>query len=129
MLEQCLDSTTAITASTHAGQSGPFIDFMLDEIHNTLKAHQGVPLNKEVPNRVPNKVPNKLKALYLDLSDAIWDVYSEIKRNPQATAEEIGTSLGVSSRMVRKYIATLREHQIIERIGSNKTGCWKILKK
>ena len=31
----------AITASTNAGQSGPFIDFMLREIYNTLKAHKG----------------------------------------------------------------------------------------
>ena len=31
----------AITASTNAGQSGPFIDFMLNEIYKTLKAHQG----------------------------------------------------------------------------------------
>ncbi len=27
----------AITASTNAGQSGPFIDFMLNEIYKTLK--------------------------------------------------------------------------------------------
>jgi hypothetical protein len=29
----------AITASNNAGQSGPFIDFMLNEIYMTLKAH------------------------------------------------------------------------------------------
>lgn len=32
----------AISASTSAGQSGPFIDFMLGEIYKTLKAHQGI---------------------------------------------------------------------------------------
>ena len=31
----------AISASTNAGQSGPFIDFMLNEIYKTLKSHQG----------------------------------------------------------------------------------------
>lgn len=30
----------AITASTNAGQSGPFIDFMLNKIYKTLKEHQ-----------------------------------------------------------------------------------------
>ena len=30
----------AITACTNAGQSGPFIDFMLNEIYKTLKSHQ-----------------------------------------------------------------------------------------
>ena len=34
----------AITASTKAGQSGPFIDFMLGEILKTLSNHQGEPL-------------------------------------------------------------------------------------
>jgi predicted HTH transcriptional regulator len=53
----------------------------------------------------------------------------EIKANPHATSEEIGASLSISSRMVRKYIAKLREHNIIERIGGNKTGSWIILKK
>ena len=49
----------AITASTNAGQSGPFIDFMLNEILRTLKAHQGEPLSDKVPSEVPNQVPNQ----------------------------------------------------------------------
>jgi len=119
----------AITASTNAGQSGPFIDFMLGEIYQTLKAHQGEPLPNKVQDKVPKKVPNKLKIMYPDLSDSIWAVFMEIKANPHATSEEIGASLSISSRMVRKYIAKLREHNIIERIGGNKTGSWIILKK
>jgi Fic family protein len=123
----------AITASTNAGQSGPFIDFMLNEIYNTLKTHQGEPLpdklQDKVPKKVPNKVPNKLRTMYPDLSDSIWSVFMEIKANPHATSEEIGSSLSISSRMVRKYIAILRERDIIERIGGNKTGYWKIIKK
>ena len=39
----------AITASSNAGQSGPFIDFMLNEIYKTLKSHQGAPLQGKVP--------------------------------------------------------------------------------
>ena len=106
---------------------------VLGEIYQTLKAHQGEPLpNKvhdKVPNKFPNKVPNKLKIMYPDLSDSMWAVFMEIKANPHATSEEIGSSLSISSRMVRKYIAILREHNIIERIGGNKTGSWIILKK
>ena len=122
----------AITASTNAGQSGPFIDFMLGEIYKTLKAHQGEPLSgnepQEVPNKIPNKVPNKLREMHPDLSDSIWAVYLAIKANPQVTAEKTGKSLGISSRMVRKHIATLREHSLIERIGGNKAGSWKIVR-
>lgn len=43
----------AITASTNAVQSGPFIDFMPNEIFKTLKAHQGEPLPASVHTQSP----------------------------------------------------------------------------
>jgi predicted HTH transcriptional regulator len=119
----------AITASSKAGQSGPFIDFMLGEIYKTLKAHQGAPLQNKVPNKAPNKVPNKLKKEFPDISDATWDVYRILKSSRSASSEEIGAALGISSRMVRKHIASLREAGIIVRIGSNKTGHWEVVRK
>ena len=120
----------AITASTNAGQSGPFIDFMLNEIYKTLKAHQGEPLQDKlqdkVPNNIPNKVPNKLRNKFPDITDTTWDVFMQLNATNAATAEEIGAALGISSRMVRKHIATLREAGLIARVGSNKTGYWKV---
>ena len=120
----------AITASTNAGQSGPFIDFMLNEIFKTLKAHQGEPLPdkvpSEVPNKIPNKVPNKLRNKYPELSDVVWDVYALIKGNTSITSKELGVALGISDRMVRKHISMLREAHLIVRMGSNKTGYWKV---
>ena len=100
---------------------------MLGEIYKTLKAHQGAPLQKKVPNKVPDKVPNKLKKEFPNISDATWDVYRTLKSNHSASSEEIGAALGISSRMVRKHIASLREAGIIVRIGSNKTGHWEVI--
>ena len=116
----------AISASSHAGQSGPFIDFMLDEIYKTLKSHQGAPLPEKIPNKIPNKVPNKLIKEFPEITKATWDVYMALKSQKSATQEEIGHELGISSRMVRKHIAILREAGIIVRVGSNKTGYWKV---
>jgi len=120
----------AINASTKAGQSGPFIDFMLEEIFKTLKAHQGEPLPDKVPakvpNKIPNKVPNKIKKLFPDLSDAAWEVFMNIKHRPSITSQELGTALGISDRMARKHISVLRGAGLISRVGSNKTGYWKI---
>ena len=82
----------------------------------------------KVPNKVPNKVPDKLKMQYPEVSDACWNVYLQIKANSHATTDEIGQSLSISDRMVRKHIATLRGAQLIERIGGNKTGYWKVNK-
>lgn len=113
----------AIAASTQAGQSGPFIDFMLGEIFKALKLHQG----EELPNKLPSKLPNKLRLKYPQVSDVAWEVYQKIKENPRSTAEELGASVGLSGRMVRNHISVLREAGLIERIGSNKTGYWKIV--
>ena len=49
-----------------------------------------------------------------------------LNANKAATAEEIGVALGISSRMVRKHIATLKEAGLIVRVGSNKTGYWEV---
>ena len=52
-----------------------------------------------------------------------------LKSNHSASSEEIGAVLGISSRMVRKHIASLREAGIIVRVGSNKTGHWEVVRK
>ena len=120
----------AITASTNAGQSGPFIDFMLNELFKTLKEHQGEPLPdivpSRIPNKIPNKVPNKLRNKYPGLSDAVWEVYALVKRTPAITSNELGLALGISDRMVRKHISTLRDAGLLVRVGSNKTGYWEV---
>lgn len=56
-----------------------------------------------------------------------WDVLVHIINNPHITAIEIGNRMGISDRMVRKHIALLRKADVIGRIGSNKTGYWKLI--
>ena len=86
-------------------------------------------VQEEVPNNIPDKVPDKLRVKYPALSDAAWEVYRIAAQVPHASAAEMGEVLGISDRMVRKHIASLREAGLIERVGSNKTGYWKVLKK
>ncbi|MBO8453167.1 MAG: Fic family protein [Bacteroidetes bacterium] len=121
----------AIESSTQKADSGPFIDFMLNEILNALKKYQGEPLmtgiSDKVPNKVPDKVPDKLHLQHPELSEVTWDVLVHIINNPHITAIEIGNRMGISDRMVRKHIALLRNADIIGRIGSNKTGYWKLI--
>lgn len=51
-----------------------------------------------------------------------------IKQNPKITQIEIAKILGVSREKVKYNIAILKVNNILERIGSNKVGEWKILK-
>lgn len=55
-------------------------------------------------------------------------VFSMIKHNNKITAIEISVKLGKSLATVKRKIKNLKERKIIERIGSDKTGYWKILK-
>ena len=80
------------------------------------------------PGKVPNKVPNKLRKEHTETSDNVWNVLSCIITNSNATAEEIGTILGILGRMVRKHIATLREAGLLVREGGAKGGHWRVVK-
>ena len=102
----------AITASTNAGQSGPFVDFMLNEIYKALKSHQGESLSDKVADKVADKSAQKvLKLLY---------------ENGHLTRDELAQRIGLSLGGIKKIINSLREKGLIERVGSNKTGHWKV---
>ena len=41
-------------------------------------------------------------------------------------AVEIGEQVGLSERQIKTYITRLKEVGLIVRVGSNKTGYWKV---
>ena len=114
----------AITASTNAGQSGPFIDFMLNEIYKTLKEHQGEPLPNKLHDKVPKKVADKVADKVANKS--AQKVLLLLYENGHLTRDELSTLTGLSLGGIKKIINSLRESGLIERVGSNKTGFWKV---
>ncbi len=54
-------------------------------------------------------------------------ILSLIKNNPTATIPELGKLSGFSSSRVSKIIPELKNIGLIERMGSNKSGYWKII--
>ncbi len=55
------------------------------------------------------------------------NVFYLIKQNNKITAVEIGERLNISLRTAKRKIKELKEKGTIERIGSDKTGYWKII--
>ena len=54
-------------------------------------------------------------------------ILGEIRNNPNITKKQLQEKLGLGKSTVDLGIKALRENGIIERIGSNKTGYWKII--
>ena len=54
-------------------------------------------------------------------------VFSLIKQDNKITANEISERLKMSLSTVRRKIKELRNNGTIKRIGSDKTGYWKII--
>ena len=54
-------------------------------------------------------------------------IVSYLRNNPKATSQEIGDEVGIKKTTVFKYLSELIEAGIIERIGNNRSGYWKLL--
>ena len=119
----------AITASSNAGQSGPFIDFMLNEIYKTLKEHQGNPL-PNIEDEFDAKFGKEFGVKFgVKFGVNERKVLLLLASNPSLSAENIAEQIGLSKRGVEKQLKKFRDLGIIVREGSDKTGYWKLLKK
>lgn len=101
----------AIAKSTAAGDSGPFIEFMLGSI---LEAVEGSSVQKMIDELSGiNRTERKLLHLIAD--------------GEYTDASSVALLLGVSISTVDKTISLLKSKGLIVRNGSNKLGTWKIL--
>ena len=100
----------AIAESTSIANSGPFIDFMLEEILKALKSHQGI----ELENVGVNVGVNEEKILAL------------ISTNNRITAQGLAEQTGITKRQIERLLASLKANGIIKRVGSTKKGHWEI---
>ena len=80
----------------------------------------------EIPNKVQDKVQDKVQNKFPEVSQSTWDVLAIIQQNSKATVTDICAKKGLKERQVYKHISVLKSLGIIVRVGSNKTGYWKV---
>lgn len=109
----------AITESSRVANSCPFIDFMLNEILNALKAH---------------KIENVVDVgINVGINDGInvgineRNILAIIANSPNATVRDMADALGLSLRQCERIIAEMKRKNLIKRKGSNKSGLWEIV--
>ena len=123
----------AINASTKAGQSGPFIDFMLNEIYKTLKAHQGEELSGGISNTDGNEFGVKFGAKFgakfgIKFGENEKRLLLLLNETPALSAQKLSEQIGISKRGVEKQLKKLKDAGVIIREGSDKNGFWIINK-
>uniref|UniRef100_A0AB33JJY1 Fic family protein n=1 Tax=Prevotella sp. GTC17260 TaxID=3236796 RepID=A0AB33JJY1_9BACT len=123
----------AIAAANDQANSTPFIEFMLDEILNTLKSHQGHPLNKS--QGLKKHINEEFKVVFGTEFGVKFGVKFGVNekqtllllaKNPLLTSSEIAQQVGISQRAIEKQLQKFRQLGIIERNGSDKTGRWEV---
>ena len=118
-----------IAQSDAAGESTKFVEFMLkcllDAMEHYEETDQGAVPNK-VQDRVHDKLHDKLHDKFPELSGKAINVLEVIKANSSFNAAMIGEQVGLSERQIKTYITRLKEVGLIVRVGSNKTGYWKV---
>ncbi len=102
----------ALEDAGSAGESTPFIEFMLDIILKALEKVQ----KENVPKNVPKNVPLKRLDKILQLID----------KNRNITIMELSLQLDVTDKTIKRDIAKLKDENRIKRVGSLKAGHWDI---
>ena len=110
----------AISRSTKAGNSAPFIDFMLQEICNALKHHQEDSII--IPDVGINVGVNV--GIRFEQFDKILSL---IRQNPRVSVREMALVLKISSRQCERLISEMKAQGLIRREGANKNGSWIII--
>ncbi len=103
----------AINRSSGLGDSGPFIDFMLEEILNALVGHQGKS-NADIADE---------KGLNFQQQR----VLGYLRADRHTTAAKIAADLDMSARQIERMLADMKAKGIIRRIGANRNGYWEIV--
>ena len=86
-----------------------------------------VPLDENYSADYQINVPTP-KNTRSDISEREQKIIAMMKENPDITAVQIASELGVSSRTIENAIKNLREKRYIERQGATKDGRWIVIK-
>lgn len=102
-------------------------EFLLRFFGNLLLGENNTLQNREMHVHYTDTVKKQNDAVKSE-NDTVNDtVFSLVKQNKNITAAEISERLNISLSTVKRKIKELKEKGIVERIGSDKTGYWKII--
>ena len=87
-------------------------------------------LNATIRNGVINETDGVINEVIngaINISTAEQAVLAAITQNPRITKMELQKETSLGKSTIDRAIKALKEKCFIERVGSNKTGYWKII--
>ena len=113
----------ALQKSREKDDVGIICDFLFNEHANNLR--------KEIDNfkqSMTNDVVIKSENVVINvvINDTERQVLDLLRGDSSLSAASLAEKLEMSARQIQRILASLKEKQIIERIGSNKTGSWLV---
>ncbi len=98
--------------------------FLTRFLFNLLLKENHLLKNREMHIHYVDTVNDTVKPENDTVNDTVFNL---IKQNNKITANEMSERLNISLSTAKRKIKELKEKGIIERIGSDKKGCWKII--
>jgi ATP-dependent DNA helicase RecG len=75
---------------------------------------------KRVGNRVGDKVTKKV-------TDNQRKILAYMQNNAHITTRQLSIKIGISNRKIKDNIKKLKEKNLVKRIGSPRSGYWKVM--
>ncbi len=92
------------------------------EMHKDKVEEDDKKKNNKVTDRVTNKVTDRVTEIQ-------GYILENIRQEPHITSKKLSENIGISAVKIRVNILKLKELGYIERIGSTKSGYWKVIQK
>ncbi len=103
----------------------PTLRFEFGDFYTIIFPRSSVePLNAPLNGNEPLNAPLNENE---PLNEPLNELLKEIKQNPSATRDDLIGKLGRSRATITRQIQKLKEMNLIQRIGSDKSGHWEVL--
>ena len=115
-------------------QSGHGVPLVVEEYGESAYHFDGnfikvvIPFDKSGFTTEKNYGVNYGVSCGVKLSETQNSILNLLQNDAKQTVEQISVVLGKSKSTIEKAIRKLKEKGLIERVGSDKTECWRILK-
>jgi Fic family protein len=104
----------------------PFIDFMLDIIENSMRQYIDIATGTlGLPPNIGSEPVNDPVKFDIDPVNSSG-LLELIRANPYISYDKLVEKTGRSRATIKRMIKRLKQEGVISRIGSDKTGYWKI---